>query len=333
MTKKTWFLFIIVLIFAAAAGAAGYFFGLQKGKQSKSADIGRSFQEKLPPSGGPNLEELKSHTTYLASSTDGKTWKKGILVQRQASVPDLIQLDQNLSSFKKSDLLIYFVDFSTMTEDPGSEGLGLVSSSDGGKTWGEKKAVSVKNKPNKGAAVDPSLVQLSDGRLRLYFFGSEVTQGDPAKAEGEHKVYSAVSTDGINFQTEKGTRLATKNLTDPEVIFYKGNWYMYWSNGQNTKLAISSDGLTFTGKEIAGGEVGGVPGALVTSGGMVRLFGCKMGGIATAISSDGLNFKPEQEGILNGCDPAPIKLDNGTYSMVFKEVEMPQGKKPPPLLK
>ena len=321
---------IVLIISVASAAAAGYFYGFQKGAgQAKNGTVDQGAQEALPQGSGPNLDELKSHTVYLASSADGKAWKKGSLVQRQASVPDLIQLSQDIGKYKKGDLLVYFVDFSTLTKNAGSEQLGLISSSDGGKTWSKKVNIKISNQPNKGAAVDPSLVQLSDGRLRLYFFGSEVTQGDPAKVEGEHKVYSAVSINGINFKTETGARFAAERLTDPEVIFYKGSWYMYWSNGQNTKLAISSDGLPFTEKEISGGDVGGVPGALATSEGGVRLFGCKRGGIATAVSTDGTNFKPEQEGILNGCDPAPIRLGDGTYLMVFKEVEMPQGQKPP----
>src|SRR3990167_6131901 len=273
MPKNILIIFTVALITAAVAAPASYFYGLQKGKQqTESANKKGAFPEKPPPGEGPNFEELKSHTAYLASSTDGKTWKKGILVQKQASVPDLIQLSGGVGVFKKGDLLVYFVDFSTLTPSSGSEQLGLVSSSDTGKTWNKKVSVKISNKPNKGAAVDPSVVQLPDGRLRLYFFGSEVTQGDPAKAGGDHKVYSAVSADGINFQIEEGTRFAAKNLTDPEVIFYKGDWYMYWSSGQNTKLAVSSDGLTFTEKEITGGEVGGVPGALATSDGGVRLF-------------------------------------------------------------
>ena len=330
MSKNILIIFAVALITVAVTAPAGYFYGLQKGKQqTESANKKEAFPEKPPPGEGPNLEELQSHTAYLASSTDGKTWTKGALVQKQASVPDLIQLSKGVGGFKKGDLIVYFVDFSTLTRQPGSEQLGLVSSSDGGKTWSKKVSVKISNKPNKGAAVDPSVVQLADGRLRLYFFGSEVTEGDPAKVKGEHKVYSALSPDGISFETETDTRLAAERLTDPEVIFYKNAWYMYWSGGETTSLAVSSDGLRFTEKEIVGGNVGGVPGALATGDGGVRLFGCSMGGIATAISSEGINFKPEQTGVLGGCDPAPIKLASGSYLMVFKEVEKPSQKLPP----
>lgn len=266
--------------------------------------------------------DLKYHTAYYATSVDGQTWQPGGLVQKEASVPDVVELTSDLGDFRKGDLLVYFVDAANFT-GPNTESLGLIVSSDGGKTWGKKQTTQVKNKVNKGAPVDPSVVQLPDGRLRLYYFGSQATAGDPASAAGQHKVYSALSADGLNFETEPADRLADERLTDPEVINYNNQWYMYYSVGPKSKLAISDDGLTFRSKPITGGEVGGVPGALVTSDGGVRLFGCSQGGFSSAISSDGVNFTFEQSNVVEGatCDPAAIKRSNGQYFMIYKVVE------------
>ena len=133
-----------------------------------------------------------------------------------------------------------------------------------------------------------------------------------------HKVYSATSKDEINFITEPGARFEAKQLTDPEVIFYKNQWYLYYSVGTESKLATSTDGLTFKEQQITGGEVGGVPGALITSDGGVRLFGCGKG-LSTALSPDGINFKKEQENIIDmACDPAAVKSAQGGYAMVYK---------------
>ena len=266
--------------------------------------------------------ELLRHHAYITFSSDGKTWKGGDLVRKSASVPDLIQLTKDAGEFKKGDLLVYFVD-PTVMKGPGTEGLGILSSSDLGKSWTESGHIKLTGKSNKGGAVDPSVVQIEDGTLRLYYFGSEITQGDPAKQEGKHKVYSAKSTDGINFTVEERVRWEDNRLTDPEVIYFNNNWFMYYSTGAESKLATSTDGLNFTGIKITGGNVGGVPGALAVDGG-VRLFGCSKG-ISTAFASDGINFKPEQTDILSikgvVCDPAAIKLSDGRYALLYKIVE------------
>ncbi len=288
-------------------------------------------QNQMP--GNPLLRD----NTYLTFSDDGKNWKQGALIRKSASVPDLIQLTKDIGKFKKGDLLIYFVDALTIV-GPGTEQLGIISSSDSGKTWVEQGTIKLAGKKNKGAAVDPSVVQLSDGSLRLYYFGPEITQGDPARQEGKHNVYSAKSSDGINFVVEKGIRFEDFSLTDPEVITFGDKWLMYYSVGASTKLASSTDGLNFNVVNIIGGEVGGVPGALAVNEG-IRLFGCS-NGISTAISSDGVNFRQEQTDILNirgmVCDPAAIKLANGRYAMIYKignagpQQQPPQQQQQPP---
>ena len=260
----------------------------------------------------PNFDNVN-----FTVSADGKNWQPGNLIAKSASVPDIIQLKKDSGNFKKDDLLIYFANFSNFGQ-PKLEALGLIVSHDNGKTWSNRTAINL----DKGAAVDPSIVQLDDGRLRLYFFGPETIAGDPALAPGPHKVYSAISSDGINFTAETGVRFQDNNLTDPEVIRYGNQWFMYYSVGSATKLAVGSDGLNFSAHMITGGNIGGVPGAVVFDGG-VRLFACGKG-LTTTTASDGINFTKEQADIFGGkirglvCDPAVIKMANGGYSMVYK---------------
>lgn len=339
--KTTWLIVIIFILAIALAGVIGYLVA-SKSKTPKLPKPSESLTQGQPIS--PATQDLNSpqnDKTYFTSSTDPKSWPVGSLVAEKASVPDIIELSADIGSFKKGDLLVYYVDFATV-QKPGEETLSVVVSSDKGKTWNKKQTVTVTNKPNKGAPVDPSVVQLSDGTLRLYFFGSEVTSGDPASAKGTHKVYSATSKDSVNFTAEQGVRFEDEDLTDPEVVFFKNinQWFMYYSLGQKTGLAVSSDGLVFEEQQISGGEVGGVPGAVVTDDELissetaalvgVRLYGCGKGGIASALAFGGLTFKQDSNDVLGGkvkgvvCDPAVVRSSDGTYYIVYKQKDVTQ---------
>lgn len=328
--KTTWLIVIIFVLAAALAGVIGYLVA------SKSKTPGLPSNQpgtQVVPQGANSPVNDK---TYFTTSADPKSWSAGSLVAEHASVPDLIELSADIGSFKKGDLLVYYVDFASV-QTPGSETLSMIKSSDKGKTWSEKQTVQVKNKPNKGAPVDPSVVQLTDGSLRLYFFGSETTFSDPAKVEGTHKVYSAASSDGVNFTAEQGVRFEANNLTDPEVVFYNNKWYMYYSLGPSSGLVVSSDGLSFQEQKITGGEVGGVPGAVVVDG-SVRLYGCGKGGLGSAIAPDGITFTKDVSDVFAGavkgvvCDPAIVRSSDGTYFIVYKQkdvtLQQPGGPKP-----
>lgn len=323
------FIFVSVAILAVVAGGA-YYLG-QSGQptaqpksntQQTQPQNKQSNQFNQGPVNGPQNDK-----TYFTTSSDPKSWPEGTLVAEKASVPDIIQLNSDVGKFKKGDILVYFVDFSNFQ---GSETLGLKVSSDNGKNWSDKYTVEIKDKASKGAAVDPSLVQLPDGKLRLYYFGSEAAMGsDPASVPGKHKVYSVISSDGVNFTGEDGIRFEIEKLTDPEVILYRNQYYMYYSVGPSAQLAVSSDGLTFTSQKITGGDVGGVPGAIVQDNG-VRIFGCKRG-LASAVSSDGITFKSDTNDVFNGkvkgfvCDPAIVKGLDGKYLIIYKYGDVQAG--------
>lgn len=308
-------LLTVTTIFVGLSLVIGAYFIFQKSSfpQSLTPPEQSPQQNATSDTNSPRFDNVN-----FTVSADGKNWQPGNLIAKEASVPDIIQLKKDSGNFKKDDLLVYFANFSNFGQ-PRLEALGLIVSRDNGKTWSNRTAINL----DKGVAVDPSIVQLDDGRLRLYFFGPETIAGDPALAPGPHKVYSAISSDGINFTVETGVRFQDNNLTDPEVIRYGNQWFMYYSVGIATKLAVSDDGLSFTAHTIIGGDIGGVPGAVVFHS-SVRLFACGKG-LVTATASDGINFAKEQDDIFAGkgfaCDPSVIKMDNGEYSMVYKTKE------------
>ncbi|OGG46235.1 MAG: hypothetical protein A3F84_19655 [Candidatus Handelsmanbacteria bacterium RIFCSPLOWO2_12_FULL_64_10] len=260
--------------------------------------------------GGPFNDEV-----WTATSKDGLAWTVGsAAVASRASVPGVVE-------GKDGTLRIYFVDFSGRP-DPGEEALSVIESDDG-KDWSKSTRVSVKDKPNKGAAVDPSVVLLDDGRFRLFYFGSEMTRGDPASAKGPRRIYSAISSDGVAFENEEGVRFEHERITDPDVVKVGDAWWMFLSAGQETLTARSDDGLKF--EKVDRTFKGGVPGALAVDGG-VRVFTCRDGIVSWRWDLKG---EPREEGkaIERGkgykiaADPCALRRGDGTYFMVFKRAK------------
>jgi hypothetical protein len=256
---------------------------------------------------GPFNDEV-----WTATSRDGRAWTvAAAAVARRASVPGVVEGNDGA-------LRIYFVDFSGRP-GPGEEGLSVIQSKDGA-AWSASRRVSIKNKPNKGAAVDPSIVRLDDGRFRLFYFGSEMTRGDPASAPGPHRIYSAVSSDGVAFENEAGVRFEHERITDPDVVRAGDAWWMFLSAGRETFVARSDDGLKFRRVDLV--IPGGVPGALAVDGG-VRVFTCRDGIVSWFWDLKG---EPRSEGtaIRRGegyriaADPCALRRADGSYFMVFK---------------
>ena len=131
------------------------------------------------------------------------------------------------------------------------------------------------------ASCDPTAVDLPDGKVRMYY---KIAQGQGGPGQAIHKIASAVSSDGgLNFQDE-GVRIDSEKTGD---------------NGWAS-----------------------VPEAIVLPDGRVRIYYVSgdpqaMGGIASAVSSDGLNFVKEPGARLPSfVDPAVVQLPSGVF-MIF----------------
>jgi len=118
--------------------------------------------------------------------------------------------------------------------------------------------------------VDPTVVELPNGDLRMYF---------TSVAKKGTFIGSAVSSDGINFSIEKGARLKGKNIDfkDCAVVFFKGQWHMITpSHNRDGKgyYATSNDGLNFIRKnDVRVKAKGDWLGNMVLQNGDVYFFG------------------------------------------------------------
>ena len=218
---------------------------------------------------------------------------------------------------------MYWVDF---LEDPGPDNpefIGHAASSDG-RNWSERSRVTIENLSGV-KAVDPSVVELKDGRLRMFYYLMEPFI-PLVHEEIPHKILSAISSGGEKtFIEGEGVRFQAPGITDPDVIQKPdGLWIMYLSRGQETLIATSRNGLDFEDASVVI-QGGGVPGAAVLEDGRIRLFVTTPGGIRSLISQDEVHFQPEPSVRISSTTDAPIVADpsvsrtpDGQWVMAFK---------------
>ncbi len=89
-----------------------------------------------------------------------------------------------------------------------------------------------------GTFADADVVVLGDGRYRMYY------AVEPEVAGNNLEIYSSISSDGINWTKEDGTRKSMATFAD--VIKLPDNkWRMYFQNAGEIKSASSDDGLSW----------------------------------------------------------------------------------------
>ncbi|MEK7142796.1 MAG: hypothetical protein AAB785_01170, partial [Patescibacteria group bacterium] len=208
-----------------------------------------------------------------------------------------------------------------------SDQLSVGISKDLGKSFDKQK---IKIKGATLAAVDPNPVLSDNGKIRLYYFASPFIAGDPAAASGQHKIMSAESSDGINFESPREV-FAEENITDPDVFKTAKDWRLFISKGTALDLAISSDnGVTFQKQNDFSWNEGGVP-STFNFNGTFRTYFCGKGGIGSATGADTGKLTVEsgvrvEESNKIVCDPSVIQLPDNTYMMFYKVQELTQTK-------
>ena len=188
---------------------------------------------------------------------------------------------------------------------------------------------------------DPTIVDLPDGKMRMYYKGA--SSMNPGPGQSVHKIFSAISTDGLTF-TKEGLRIDSETNGDngwasvPDAIALPdGRVRMYYVTAANMEhgigSAISSDGLNFVKEE--GIRIPNlVDPALVKIGDKYLLFAASIDerlatvpkGIYYLESSDGLEFGEPvavfQED--NVYDPSVLKIDENTIRVFYGKVVPPQ---------
>ncbi len=221
-----------------------------------------------------------------------------------------------------------------------SQGILSAVSSDG-TTFVKDQGIRIS--PGEGSELfvcDPTIVDLPDGRIRMYYKGADSMS--PGPGQSIHKIFSAVSSDGLTFEKE-GLRIDSETSGDngwasvPDAITLPdGRVRIYYVSGSLTEhgivSAISSDGLNFV-KEPGTRVENLVDPALIKLGDKYLLFAASIDerfatvpkGIYYLESSDGLTFgEPiavfQEEDVY---DPSVLQMEDGSIRVFYGKIVPP----------
>lgn len=209
-------------------------------------------------------------------------------------------------------------------------------SSDEGKSWDKAQVVRLTGLPaGMRFPFDPTLVPLPDGRLRMYFTSLPVGPLGPGAAGRVPAIYSAVSSNGIDYDVEPGLRFGIdgRPVIDCAVVLHQGVFHLYSPDngpmdpqqpGQPPRFgsrpnfgvgyhATSPDGLTFT--RVDDVHVDGQRnwlGAAYSDGRTIAFFGTGQG-VWTATSANGASWKLTGSLPIPGADPGAVPTKDGGW--------------------
>lgn len=212
-------------------------------------------------------------------------------------------------------------------------------SSDEGKNWTQPQVIRLRGWPQgMRFPFDPTLVSLSDGRVRLYFTsvkGRTFDEHNPA-------IYSAISSNGLDYAVEPGVRFGVEGrpVIDCAVVLHQGVCHLFApDNGaggppgrrrdSRPRLqdrpkngagyhATSKDGLNFT--RVADVQIVGRRrwlGNAQSDGQIITFFGTGEPGVWIATSLDGQTWRLDETlPRIRGADPGAVKLKDGAWLFV-----------------
>jgi hypothetical protein len=224
-------------------------------------------------------------------------------------------------------------------------------SSDDGRTWTAPEVINVDGLPEgMRFPFDPTLVPLPDGRLRLYFTGNYGRTFDRTAP----RIHSAISTDGLNYTFEPGVRFEVQGrmTIDCAAVVHQGVFHLFvphngplpqpgarrfGDEGEGAGYhATSRDGLRFT--RVDDVKIEGRRrwlGNAQSDGEVITFFGTGQGfsvgnehprgGLWTATSKDGQDWKLIPNPAVSGADPGAVQTRDGGWLVVVTSPPVRRG--------
>lgn len=184
---------------------------------------------------------------FSATSEDGLSWQKEPGVRLTfATFPDVIALPDGR----------YRIYFQRFSQEYDQQAIHSAISDDGLHFEVEEgvRLVPTSGGLDRDTVAATSVIQLPDGRYRMYYRGTVNEKTDSMNPNPfTTRLFSAISEDGLRFEKEPGVRIETRNdilheMADGTFILQleDGNYRLYFGSVDGIYQADSEDGLEFT---------------------------------------------------------------------------------------
>ena len=253
--------------------------------------------------GSQEQSPLYDHNIYLTTTQDGRYFTASRRILEHASVADLV-------IGPDGRLWAYYVN-----GEPGHHGIFAARQKEDG-AWEVMGCVKLDGAFN-GNAVDPDVIRLPDGRIRLVYFEGFFVTPPPSDPDAPHPIYSAISDDGLNFTSEE-LLISAPRLTDPSLVqLPDGSYLLAVLQGGVTALASSEDGHSFQFTGVTIPDVG-IPELAMLPDGRLALYLSRL----YTSTDGGRTWRKEPDVIVpgNGADPSLVALPQGGYAFSFKQI-------------
>ncbi len=291
-----------------------------------------------------------NHAVHMATSADGRAWsQRDVPVRVRSTSPTVVSLSGKGDAGEAGLLALYTLDLG------GSHGmtLGRWLSNDAGRRWYATDGLSIEGDWG-GTPNDISVVQLDDGRLRMYVVitpppprpvrdptdpglpqlppppgppGRPRPLPPPSVPDGPGPqdpppaiVRSAISADGLKFVIEAGNRFEHETITTVDVQHIGGQWIMLMTHGRSVIGARGDDGLAFKLESAITWEAAMEPALSITPSGEVRALAATRRGIAAGVlDTQTWTLKPDTSPLIPGPagHPTAAFLADGTQLLLF----------------
>ncbi len=277
-----------------------------------------------PGTKGGGGEPARNNDVYAAVIDRSGNARDVRKVFAKGESPEGIRLARDVGPLQKGNILLYFMDFTNWASQ-GQDATAVVTGSTDGVVWSTPRPVRLDDAPlERKSFVDVSVVQLDDGRLRMYFMARKEAY------ETTVPIRSALSTDGVNFAVEPGVRIASTD--NVEVARAGATWVMFMSDYPKgtSGVATSTDGLAWLAADRVVPGVG--IGAYEANGGLAYLTHGGSGLLGYGFDARGRTASKDHSYAVEAggglADASPVVMSDGSLLVFFKR--MGGGMKPAP---
>ncbi|MDX2172897.1 MAG: T9SS type A sorting domain-containing protein [Bacteroidota bacterium] len=250
----------------------------------------------------------------ICTSTNGTTFNTATMFQDSSGVASVIRIGTSNSD----TLMAAFQWFPAPNGNPLWDKVAVKYSYNGGMTWTAPTTCTFTGLPGGfQRPFDPSLIQLSNGQIRMYF-----SSGPLSSTVGLIDTYSSISNNGITYTFEPTTIYdsQTKNVIDPTVGYFSGTYYYNsWTgvNADGAFRATSTNGTSFTTQAVNPYDGSHLwLGNYMLDGSALKFYGCGAN-VWFNSTTNGTTWSGYTTTNVLGADPAVVKTKNGTYVMIY----------------